>query len=42
MLNAISITNLNIVLHMEIVDNEWVTQIGILDGLVQWKALGVK
>jgi len=39
---AISITNLNIILHMEIVDNEWVTQIGILDGLVQWEAFRVK
>jgi hypothetical protein len=30
---------LNIILHMEIVDDEWVVKIGILDGLVQWEAL---
>jgi hypothetical protein len=35
----INITNLNIILHMEIVDDEWVAKIGILDGLVQWEAL---
>jgi hypothetical protein len=36
------VTNLNIILHVEIVDDEWVVKIGILDGFVQWEALRVK
>lgn len=38
----LSVTYLNIILHMEIVDDEWVVKIGILDGLVQWEALWVE
>jgi hypothetical protein len=37
--NDFNVTNLNIILHMKIVDNEWIAQIGVLDGLIQWEPL---